>query len=254
MGYCYVRRSAPYSDPFLGTTRQFFDDFYRKYHQVYPDDGTVTNAVAGGMAFMKAIQNAGVTPPLTEDKRIKVRDELVKLDIVTAAGAVNFDPTGHNRDITITVTQVQKGKVVSVFPLLLTFGLSLIISNVALLAWKGDYRLVNPSYAAVNLRVGYLTVPYILLATFLFALAAIAGLYFLLQKTDIGRAIRATAQNKDGDRPQGVSPASIYAVIFGLGAGVTAIAGSLLSMSFSIFPSMGGDYRHLHFSSSSLAV
>jgi branched-chain amino acid transport system permease protein len=356
MGYCYVRRSTPYSDPFLGTTRQFFDDFYKEY-QVYPDDGTVTNAVAGGMAFMAAIRNAGVTPPLTEDKRIKVRDELAKLHIVTAAGAVNFDPTGHNRDIAITVTQVQKGKVVSVFPeewaeghlmpltprfgtrgslpmmlqvlldgilmggiyascavgfslifgvlriinivhgefimlgafttywlhslfgvdpfvslpvsfcllfvfgyllerfvinrvieapevmsLLLTFGLSLIISNLALIAWKGDYRLVNPSYAAVNLRISSLTIPYIRLATFLFALVAIAGLYLFLQKTDTGRAIRATAQNKDGARLQGVSPAAIYAVTFGLGAGVTAIAGSLLSMSFSIFPSMGGDY------------
>jgi branched-chain amino acid transport system permease protein len=356
MGYCYVRRSTPYSDAFLGTTRQFFDDFYKKY-QVYPDDGTVTNAVVGGMAFMKAIQNAGVTPPLTEEKRIQVRDQLARLNMVTAAGAVNFDPTGHNRDIAITVTQVQKGKVVSVFPeewgegrlmrlppgignqgslpviiqvlldgilmggiyascavgfslifgvlriinivhgefimlgafttywlhnlfgidpflslpvsfgilfvlgyllqkfvvnrvieapevmsLLLTFGLSLIISNLALIAWKGDYRLVNPSYAALNLRLSSLTIPYIRLATFVFALAAIGGLYWFLQKTDIGRAIRATAQNKDGARLQGVRPASIYAVTFGLGAGVTAIAGSLLSMSFSIFPSMGGDY------------
>ena len=58
----------------------------------------------------------------------------------------------------------------------------------------------------------------------------------------MGRAIRATAQNKDGARLQGISPAAIYAVTFGLGAGVTAISGSLLSMSFSIFPSMGGDY------------
>ncbi len=356
MGYCYVRRSTPYSDPFLGTTRQFFDDFHRMYG-VYPDDGTVTNAVVGGMAFMKAIQNAGVTPPLSEDKRLKVRDELARMNMVTAAGAVNFDPTGHNRDIAITITQVQNGKVVSVFPeewaeghlmalrpqfggqgslpmmvqvlldgilmggiyascavgfslifgvlriinivhgefimlgafttywlhslfgldpflslpvsfcllfifgyllqrfiinriieapevlsLLLTFGLSLIISNVALLAWKGDYRLVNPSYAALNLRLSFVTIPYIRLATFLFALAAIGGLYLFLQKTDIGRAIRATAQNKDGARLQGVNPASIYAITFGLGAGITAIAGSLLSMSFSIVPSMGGDY------------
>ena len=356
MGYCYVRRSTPYSDPLLGTTRQFFDDFHKQYG-IDPDDGTVTNAVVGGMAFLKAIQNAGVTPPLTEEKRARVRDELAKLKMVTAAGAINFDPSGHNRDIAITVTQIQNSKVVSVFPeewaegklmamrprlgdsgspammlqvlldgvlmggiyascavgfslifgvlriinivhgefimlgafttywlhsllgidpfvslpvsfallfgfgyllqryvinrvieapevmsLLLTFGLSLIISNLALIAWKGDYRLVNPSYAALNLRVSSITVPYIRLATFLFALAAIAGLYWFLHRTDMGRAIRATAQNKDGARLQGVNPASIYAITFGLGAGITAVAGSLLSMSFSIFPSMGSDY------------
>ena len=129
-----------------------------------------------------------------------------------------------------------------VMSLLLTFGLSLIISNLALIAWKGDYRLVNPSYASLNFRAFSMTIPYIRLSTFYFSLADIVGLYLFLQNTDMGRAIRATSQNKDGARLQGVSPASIYAITFGLGAGITAIAGSLLSMSFSIFPSMGGDY------------
>ena len=356
MGYCYVRRSTPYSDPFLGTTRQFFDDFYKKY-QCIPGRWHSNQCGCRRNGIYEGHPKCRRHSALNGRKRIKVRDELAKLNIVTAAGAVNFDPTGHNRDIAITVTQVQNGKVVSVFPeewaegrlmplkpkfgnarslpvilqvlldgilmggiyascavgfslifgvlriinivhgefimlgafttywlhslfgidpflslpvsfcilfvfgyllqkfvinrvieapevmsLLLTFGLSLIISNLALIAWKGDYRLVNPSYAAVNFRLSSLTIPYIRLATFIFALAAIAGLYLFLQKTDIGRAIRATAQNKDGARLQGVRPASIYAVTFGLGAGVTAIAGSLLSMSFSIFPSMGGDY------------
>jgi len=129
-----------------------------------------------------------------------------------------------------------------IMSLLLTFGLSLIISNLALIFWKGDYRLVNPEYAGANFRVWSFTIPYVRLATFCFALAAVGALYGFLQRTDLGRAIKATAQNKIGARIQGVRPSTIYAVTFGLGAGITAISGCLISLSFSVFPSMGGDY------------
>jgi branched-chain amino acid transport system permease protein len=126
--------------------------------------------------------------------------------------------------------------------LLLTFGLSLIISNLALIAWKGDYRLVNPEYAGNSLQIANLTIPYVRLATFIFATVAVSFFYLFLHKTDMGRAIRATAQNKDGARLQGVHPERIYAITFGLGAAITGVAGSFLSLSFSVFPAMGGDY------------
>jgi len=129
-----------------------------------------------------------------------------------------------------------------IMSLLLTFGLSLIISNLALTFWKGDYRLVNPEYAGANLKILSFTIPYVRLATFGFALAAVGALYGFLQRTDLGRAIKATSQNKIGARIQGVRPSMIYAVTFGLGAAITAVSGSLISLSFSVFPSMGGDY------------
>lgn len=129
-----------------------------------------------------------------------------------------------------------------IMSLLLTFGLSLIISNFALLAWKGDYRLINPEYAGAHFNVATLTIPYIRLATFIFALVAVAGLYIFLQHTDLGRAIRSTSQDKNGARLLGVRPAIIYSITFGLGAAVTGAAGSLIGMCFSVFPAMGGDY------------
>ena len=129
-----------------------------------------------------------------------------------------------------------------IMSLLLTFGLSLIISNLALLAWKGDYRLINPEYAGAHFNVATLTIPYIRLATFIFAIVAVAGLYIFLQHTDLGRAIRSTSQDKNGARLLGVRPAIIYSITFGLGAAVTGVAGSLIGMCFSVFPAMGGDY------------
>lgn len=129
-----------------------------------------------------------------------------------------------------------------IMSLLLTFGLSLIISNLALLAWKGDYRLINPEYAGAHFNVATLTIPYIRLATFIFAIVAVTGLYIFLQHTDLGRAIRSTSQDKNGARLLGVRPAIIYSITFGLGAAVTGVAGSLIGMCFSVFPAMGGDY------------
>ncbi len=72
--------------------------------------------MAGGIAFQLAIQKAGVTPPLTERKRVKVRDELAKLDIVTAAGPVRFDPAGFNVANPLAIIQIQKGKSVCTDP------------------------------------------------------------------------------------------------------------------------------------------
>lgn len=129
-----------------------------------------------------------------------------------------------------------------IMSLLLTFGLSLIIVNICLVLWKGDYRLVNTAYAGANIELGFILIPYMRLATFAFAIFAVVGLQLFLQRTDTGRAIKATAQNKDGARLQGVNPARIYAITYALGAGITAVAGSLLSLSFSVFPAMGGDY------------
>ena len=73
-------------------------------------------------------------------------------------------------------------------------------------------------------------------------------LWLFLQKTDLGRAIRATAQNRDRAALLGVNIEHIYAITYGIGGGIAGVAGSLLSMSFVIFPAMGGEYLLLSFS------
>jgi branched-chain amino acid transport system substrate-binding protein len=112
--YIYLSPSAPFKDPLLGTTSQFIEAFRKKYGS--SPVGTPANAVAGGIAFQTAIQKAGVTPALTEEKRVKVRDEMAKLNIVTAAGPVKFDPTGLEMANPLGLFQIQKGKPVCVDP------------------------------------------------------------------------------------------------------------------------------------------
>ncbi len=112
--YHYNSPKAPFKDPVLGTSGQFIESFHKKFG-IYPDS-TQSCAVAGGIAFQVAIQRAGVTPPLTEEKRVKVREEMAKLNIATGAGPVKFDATGLNIGNPLSISQIQKGKPVCVDP------------------------------------------------------------------------------------------------------------------------------------------
>jgi len=112
--YNYISTKAPFKDDLLGTSGQFVESFKKKYGTA--PDGTQVCAVAGGIAFQMAIQKAGVTPSLTEEKRVKVREELANLNTTTAAGPVKFAPTGLNIGNPLSISQIQKGKPLCVDP------------------------------------------------------------------------------------------------------------------------------------------
>jgi branched-chain amino acid transport system permease protein len=125
---------------------------------------------------------------------------------------------------------------------LLTFGLSLLIVNVALLIWAGDARAVTPAYSGANFSVGPVTIPWAKLATLVAALAITALMQLWLTRSKIGRAIRATSMDVGAAQLSGVRVAHIYAIVFGLGSGLAGAAGSLLSLSYSLNPYMGDQF------------
>jgi branched-chain amino acid transport system permease protein len=124
--------------------------------------------------------------------------------------------------------------------LLITFGVEVVMVNLARIAWSSDLRLVTPRYAATHFSVGGLTVPYIRL--WVFATTVVLSVLFLLllERTRLGRAIRATAEELRAARLTGIPVAHIYAVTFGLGAALAGAAGGLWGMLFPITPVMGG--------------
>jgi branched-chain amino acid transport system permease protein len=122
---------------------------------------------------------------------------------------------------------------------LFTFGLHLVLSGLALRTWSADYRSLNTVYTGLNFEVWGLVFPYSRLVTFLLAILLILGLYFLLNRTEIGRAIRATAQDGEMARLMGVRIFRIYAITFAVSVAITGLAGSLIAQTFVIYPQMG---------------
>jgi branched-chain amino acid transport system permease protein len=125
---------------------------------------------------------------------------------------------------------------------LLTFGLSLLIVNVALLVFHGDIKGITTSYSGSNFALGPVTVAWVKLWTLVAALAITALMQLFLTRTRTGRAIRAMAMDIDAAQLSGVRVAHLYAVVFGLGAGLAGAAGVLISLTYSLQPSMGDPF------------
>ena len=123
--------------------------------------------------------------------------------------------------------------------LVLTFGLSLFLIDLALLLFSSDYRSVTPSYAGSGLSLGGVIVPYQRLGAFLVSILIVALLNVYLGRSKTGRAIRATALNRQAAQLVGVDILAIYALTFGIGAAMAGAAGSLLAVTITITPYMG---------------
>ena len=124
--------------------------------------------------------------------------------------------------------------------LLLTFGISIFIANMAMLAWTSDYRSVE--FLTGSFLLGPIALSKPRLVTFGFALAITGVAFLLLNKTKIGKAIRATSQQREVAQVCGINVRRIDLITFGLGAGLAGVGGSLVSVMFSVFPEMGQIY------------
>jgi branched-chain amino acid transport system permease protein len=123
--------------------------------------------------------------------------------------------------------------------LLITFGLDVVLTYMAQLLFSADFRAINPSYAGANVTLGGITVPLARLAAFAVALLLAGLVWLLLNRTRLGRAIRATAQNLVAARLYGVDPRQLYAVTFGIGAALAGAAGGLYGVVAQITPYIG---------------
>ncbi len=132
--------------------------------------------------------------------------------------------------------------------LLVTFGISLVLVNTALRVWSADYRMMAVPYFGRSLAPGPFIIPLSRLAAFAAGVGMVGGLYWLLQRTELGRMIRATAQDWEMASLMGVNPRFVYAVTFGLGSAVTGVAGSLVAFYSPVQPNMGLTYTLFAFS------
>jgi branched-chain amino acid transport system permease protein len=127
--------------------------------------------------------------------------------------------------------------------LMVSFGLMFLAQNLAQSLWGGDLR--GYDYLAEPVAIGgpggasFTANKLLLLAlALLFSLALVA----LLRWTLLGKGVRALMQSPTGARQVGINTARLHPLMFGLGLGLSGVAGCLLSMSYTISPSMGEPY------------
>jgi branched-chain amino acid transport system permease protein len=125
--------------------------------------------------------------------------------------------------------------------LLITFGLDVVFTYLAQLAFSADFRTINPSYSGSNLDLGGVVIPFVRLAACGIALTLAGALWWILNATSMGRAIRATSQNLVAARLYGIAPSMLYPVTFGIGAALAGAAGGLFGMVGQLTPYIGAE-------------
>jgi branched-chain amino acid transport system permease protein len=123
--------------------------------------------------------------------------------------------------------------------LLISFGLALILQNVAISLWTADERSITTFYSGLGASVGGVILPFTRLAGLAVALLVIVALHLFIHRTYIGKAIRATAADWEAASLAGVEVQRVYLLTFALGAALAGAAGSLVSVGGSIAPSIG---------------
>src|SRR5262249_31984143 len=140
------------------------------------------------------------------------------------------------------INQIIRAPLLATF--LLTFGLEILIVNLINYFFKADTRSVQTAYSGTGFTLGSVRVPYIRLGALLVSFVLVLLLGAFLNRTRLGRAIRATGMDLDAARLTGVKVATIYALTFAIGAALAGAAGSLLSMLLAVAPHFGGLYLH----------
>ncbi|MBN1930811.1 MAG: branched-chain amino acid ABC transporter permease [Desulfobacterales bacterium] len=136
-------------------------------------------------------------------------------------------------------------KVESILPenqVLMTVGIGMVLSEIARFIFSSDYKTVKTSYSSSVFFIGNISFNVPMCIAFGFAIVFTLALFLFLLKTDIGRSIRATAQDKDAATLMGVNSNRITVITFGLGSALVAAAGSLLIPIFYLFPDVGGPF------------
>ena len=125
---------------------------------------------------------------------------------------------------------------------LMTVGIAICLTEIMRFIFTSNYQSVRTGYSNKAFSVQGISFNLPLVIAFFIAIVITVLLFFFLMKTDIGRAIRATAQDKDAAVLMGINQRRITYATYGLGAALTAAAGSLLLPIYYLFPDLGGQF------------
>jgi len=123
--------------------------------------------------------------------------------------------------------------------MLVMIGAWIVMQNTELLYWGGVSKAVMTPFPDEPLQIGPVFVSWLRLFVLVVALILIGATYALINRTKLGKAMRATFQDRDTAALMGVNIKGIYTATFAIGSGLAAAAGALLGPVFLVTPSMG---------------
>ncbi len=121
-----------------------------------------------------------------------------------------------------------------------TFGLGVFLQNLAVWLWLPDFRTIGDTWLTGRLEIAGVFVSRPQLAAAAGAVLTTGGLWWLLTRTEVGRALLATAEDRQAAALMGIDPDRMFALAWGLGAACVGVAGALLSTFYYVFPQVGG--------------
>jgi len=141
----------------------------------------------------------------------------------------------------VLMRRVQRGEIFT--QIFATIGLFFFLQNGVVALFTSDYRFVSDNWlsrlSGVNLTVLGVRMGLPLLVSGLIALALFLILYLLIDRTEYGLALQATAEDREAAMLVGIRPQRMYAVAWGLGSALVAVAGVILANFFAVYPQAG---------------
>ncbi len=126
--------------------------------------------------------------------------------------------------------------------LLVTLGLAIVLENLALVWFKSDTRTIDTAYTLSTVEIGPAMIALPKIIAFCVALAVAAVLFWIIRSTDLGRAIRAVAKEKQGAKLMGIDVEKVYALSFGIGMACLGAAACFLLPAYYVNPQVGGGF------------
>ena len=146
---------------------------------------------------------------------------------------------------TLIIKRLQKGPAMAV--ILATFGLGLVLRQLAFIFFSPDYRNLPDTFVSGSITVGHISMgrPQVIAA--LASLVVIGILFLLVYRTRWGHALQAVAEDREVAALVGIPPDRVNAQVWIVGSAAVGFAGALLTTFFYVFPSVGTVFGLLAF-------
>ena len=126
---------------------------------------------------------------------------------------------------------------------LITFALSMVLVNLALLLFSGDFKTLPEVAISGSIDLGFMVLSKQKIVPFVISVCVAGFMFLFLNKTRTGKAIRATSMNKTAAGLVGINPEKTYALAFGLSAAIAGAAGCALTYFYYIYPNVGANFQ-----------